>query len=192
MKQLLKKSILLIFVSLSVSPAYAGNVGINLDLHVGDRLPSDGDRVIVSHYEPPYSSMERPRMVYADRLGLYVVVGIPYDMCYLQNSYYLFRDGCWYRGRSSRGPWVMVSHRDLPRSLRNQRIEGVRDYRYAWQRRFGNERNYYNGRNVVPVERVHFSGKKDHWREVPREESRQWQKPDREQHRAVIGWNEQR
>jgi hypothetical protein len=203
MKQLLTRHIVAIVVTLSGSSAYAGNVGVDLNIHLGDlfRTVSVREPVYappVQVYAPPvrvygppveeHPIGENVRFIYPDALGFYVAVGVPYDLCYMQNSYYLFRDGRWLRSPSSRGPWVVQSYRDLPQGLRSQRIERIRDYRYAGQRGSGRYQDRYSGRNFRPGAREQRSDEREQWREA-REERGQRQEDYREGRRTQVGWN---
>lgn len=175
----------------SVQLAHAGNVSVNLNL--GAPLPvvvapppavyvpvpepvyvEPPPRVYVPAPEPVYVAPPPPRMeiqvhedidfIYPSALGFYVAVGVPYDLFYLNKSYYLYRDGRWLRAASSRGPWVVQRYRELPPGLRRHKVERVREYRdreYAVYRR---DRDHYRGR--------HFRSQKEAWREARRDERR--------------------
>jgi len=118
------------------------------------------------------------QFVYPNSLGFYVAVGIPYDLFYINNSYFLYRDGRWLRAPSSRGPWVVQRYRELPPGLRRHRVERIREYRnreYAIYRR---DRDHYRGR--------HFRSEKEQWREHRREaharkEERRYDKEQRKE-----------
>lgn len=166
MKQVLKKALIGSLLAFTVSPAYAGN--LNLGIHVASPpVPS---------YEPLVVTTAPPRMVYADGVGCDHAVVIPQDMYYLQNSYYLFRDGRWHRSRSSRGPWLTVSSCDVPRNLVSRRIGESRDYRRSWEGCYLGDRDWRNGSRTV------IAGRNENWRYGGRD----WQQPEYYQGRE---WN---
>jgi hypothetical protein len=152
--------------------AEAGNVKVNLNINLDPFRPVFIREEI---YRPPlpvrydpapvYSRRDEVRFIFPDELGFYVAVGVPYELCYIDRSYYLFNKGRWLRAYSQRGPWVALGYRDLPVVLRQQRIERIRDYRqhgynsHREQER-SRDRNQHNARN----EQRERSWGKDHGR----------------------------
>lgn len=136
MKAQLTIALVTIAVLLGGISAEAGNVKVNLNINLDPYRP-----VIIREevYRPPvpvrydlepdYSRRDEVRFIYPDELGFYVAIGVPYELCYIDRSYYLFRDGRWLRAHSRRGPWVAMGYRELPVGLRQHRIERIRDYR---------------------------------------------------------------
>lgn len=174
----------------SVQLAYAGNVSVNVNL--GAPLPvvvAPPPTVYVPAPEPVYVAPPPPDydepleviqveddidFVYPNRLGFYVAVGVPYDLFYLNSSYFLYRDGRWLRASSSRGPWVVQRYRELPPGLRRHRVERIREYRnreYAIYRR---DRDHYRGK--------HFRCDKEEWK-AQRKEERRYAKEQRKEER---------
>lgn len=129
-------SIVAIAVIISGISAEAGNFKVDLNINLDPFRP-----VIVREkfYSPPAPvryeaepvSLRRDevRFIYPDELGFYVAIGVPYELCYIGSSYYLFNDGRWLRAHSRRGPWIAMGYRELPTVLRQHRIERIRDYR---------------------------------------------------------------
>jgi len=141
---------------LGASAARAGNVGVDLNIHLGNQPP----QVVVPAPAPPVQVVaidEDVNFVYPERLGFYVAVGVPYDLFYVGNSYYIWRDGRWFSARGSRGPWVATRHRDLPPGLRRHRLERIREYRRAEYDNYRRDREHYRGR--------HFMAGKEEWKE---------------------------
>ncbi len=68
--------------------------------------------------------LEAPlRFIFSPALGFYVTVGIPYDIVYLDRSYYCCRFGAWYvaptyRGSVDSGAAPDTSSRSSPVPLR--------------------------------------------------------------------------
>lgn len=154
------------------SAAHASNVGVDLNLRVGN--PPPPPQVIVQP-PPPHSGTviveEDIDFVYPDPLGFYVAIGVPYDLFFLRGQYYLFRDNHWYRGAHHRGPWVEVKHRNLPPGLRKHKMERVHYYRDREYRTYERERDRYRGK--------HFRSGKDGWKEEKRERKEEWKEEKR-------------
>lgn len=150
-------------LTLTASAAYAGNVGIDLNVHLGNQPRT----VIVPAPVPPTPSPyvnidEDVNFVLPSALGFYVAVGVPYDLFYANNTYFLYRDGRWLRAAASRGPWVVTGYRDLPPLLRRHRIDRIRAYRNAEYDIYRRDRDHYRGR--------HFMAARDEWKEQRRDE----------------------
>jgi hypothetical protein len=165
LKQTVRRLIMLNGVAILAFGAQAAHAGVNVNINLG--AP---ERVYVAPpppvyvappppvYAPPpvYVPPPPPEMVveedvqfiYPEALGFYVAVGVPYDMFYLNNSYFMFRDGRWLRAPSSRGPWMMQSFRDLPPVLRRNRLERIREYRNREYVIFRRDRDHYRGRQI--------------------------------------------
>ena len=111
--------------------------------------------------------------VYPARLGFYVAVGVPYDLFYVRDNYYLFRDGRWFMARGSRGPWVATHYRELPPGLRRHDMERIRAYRSAEHNIYRRDRDHYRGK--------HFRTARDDWKEHRKEEKERWKEAKREE-----------
>jgi hypothetical protein len=169
--KLFLKAKLITAVLLSSTAAFASNVGVDINVHVGDQ-----PRPVVVR-EPVYQPPPQEVVVTGDiefilpgALGFYVAVGHPHDLFYLQDRYYLYRDGRWHRSRYSRGPWVIIERNNLPNELRRHKIKRIRHYRDQEYVVYKRDRDHYRGR--------HFRSGKDEWKEHKREE-----KEDRKEHK---------
>lgn len=176
MKHLLRWQLATLLM-LCASTASAENVGFDVNLHLGN---AQRQQVIVR--EPVYRHAPQGFQINEDinflrpsSLGFYVAVGLPYDLFYVDNAYYLFRDGDWHRARYSRGPWATVSHRDLPRNLRRHKIEQLRQYRDQEYRVYRHNERNYRGR--------HYRSHKEQWQADRREERRDDRREKRENKR---------
>ena len=78
---------------------------------------------------PPAVLDEPPEFVYPPELGFGVAVGIPYDLFYLNGSYFLYRGDSWFKSPIYGGSWSKVSKNNLPRELRKNKIARIRQYR---------------------------------------------------------------
>ena len=153
-------------LALCVTAAGAADVGVDLNLHLGNQPR----QVVVPAPAPIISIDQDVEFVYPGALGFYVAVGVPYDLFYQDNAYFLFRDGRWYRAAGSRGPWIVVRHRDLPPGLRRHRMERIREYRDAEYAIYRRDRDHYRGR--------HFKRDKDEWK-AERKAEKEMRKEDR-------------
>lgn len=148
----MKKQIIISIVALTLvsvgAPAWAGNVKVNLNFGLGGLYPPIIVReeiyrppVAVRYYpEPSYPALDEVHFIYPDELGFYVAVGLPYELCYINNSYYLLQNGVWLRSGSRRGPWVSMYDHEVPFGLRRHQIARIREYRqYGYARREGLE-----------------------------------------------------
>ena len=79
-----------------------------------------------------------PRFVYVPQTGLYVAVGVPYDLVYTGSEYFYYFGGYWYRGPYYNGPWVFATRAFYPAALLRFNIGYIRRYRdyefRQWQR----------------------------------------------------------
>ncbi|RQW77826.1 MAG: hypothetical protein EHM51_01120 [Geobacter sp.] len=155
---------LVAILALSASAACAGNVGVDVNIHLGDQP----QQVIVREPIPPpppprvIRIEEDVNFIYPEALGFYVAVGVPYDLFYVRNNYYVFRDGRWLRASRSHGPWTVMKRRDLPPGLRRHQIERIRTYRDSEYDSYRRDREHYRGR--------HFVSGKEEWKERRKEE----------------------
>ena len=135
----MKKSMVL-FILLWSSVA-RGGVGVNVNIDV----PVPPPIVVAPTPGPPQVVLGvAPRFIFAPYLGFYVSVGIPYDIVYLDNNYYLNSGGTWYRGPNYNGPWKRAHH--LPQYLRAHRYEEICHYRDMEYHEYQRDQNHYTGR----------------------------------------------
>lgn len=149
------------------------SVGVNVNINVGAPQP------VIVPVQPtppmPYVTIEQDvDFVYPSELGFYVAVGVPYDLFYLRNNYYLCRDGRWFRADSSRGPWIPARYRDLPPGLRTHTLDRIRVYRNAEYTVYSRDRDHYRGR--------HFRTAKEDWRALHKAE-KEYRKEERRDER---------
>lgn len=185
-------------LALSGSAACAGNVGVDVNLHFGNQpqqviIPapvapppapvyvSEPPEVVYVREPPEVVTIEEDvDFVYPSRLGFYVAVGVPYDLFYTRNNYYLFRDGRWFIARGSRGPWMATRFRDLPPGLRRHSIERIREHRRAEHDIYRRDRDHYRGR--------HFVTGKEEWqalRKAEKEQAKQARREEKEYRKEV-------
>ncbi len=176
----MKKQILLTAVLLvSAAPlARAGNVGVDLNINIGNQprevVPVP---VPVAPATPPVVIEEPPEFVAPPALGFYVAVGVPYDLYFTGNNYYVCKGNVWYRSPRYNGPWDVVRYKALPPGLRKHRLENIRHLRDEEYRMYRGDADHYRGRHFRPGR----EGRED--KRLAKDE-RKW---DREEHRHDEG-----
>ena len=91
-----------------------------------------------------------PGFLFPKKLGFGVAVGVPYDMFYLSDSYYLLEGGTWSRSRSYRGPWETVPRAKLPPLLLKHDLATIRRLRNREFREYFEKGERYRGRHFRP------------------------------------------
>jgi len=99
-----------------------------------------------------------PQFIYSPRLGMYVAVGVPYDLIYTGSEYFYFYGGRWYHSPYYNGPWVFAPRRVRPPVFLRYRIENIRYFRDAEFDRYERNRGHYDGRFHRPA----FRGRVEH------------------------------
>lgn len=192
---------------LILAQAQAGNVGVDVNIHLGNDprpvvvTPAPAPRPVVIapapayQPEPYYNEVEEDvEFIYPQPLGFYVAVGVPYDLFYVNNVYFSFRDGRWYRSPSNRGGWVPVRYRELPSPLRRYRIERIREYRAHEYAVYQRDREHYHGRHrsdrgYWKARHEHVKDEKRYAKEQRKEEKRfdkeekRFEKEQRKEHK---------
>ena len=142
-------TIALALVATISSAALAREGGVNLNINLGAPVvvqpaPPPGPQVVLQ---------TAPRFIFSPALGMYVSVGVPYDIVYIGTDYYVYDNGFWYRGPYYSGPWVRVESRRLPPLLHKYRYDQIRHHRDVEFRRYEKDRDHYRGRWYEPAHR---------------------------------------
>lgn len=130
--------VLLLAASFTASPAIAGDVGFDLNVHIGNRTPA------------PIIVEEPPLFLVPPTLGFQVAVGVPYDMFFIDGRYYLCKEKAWYVAPGYGGPWAVLKRDRLPPGLAKRRyaeVIALRDQEYGHYKR---DRDHYKGRTYHP------------------------------------------
>jgi len=175
---------------LSAQPVLA-NVGFDMNINIGNGGGRQPATVVVPSPAPVSIVVEEPpEFIIPSALGFYVAVGIPYDMFYISNTYYVYRDNTWYRSPRYNGPWVATSYRRLPQGLRRHKFERIRYVRDEEYRRYRGDGDHYRGRHFRPDKHEIKEHRKEE-RERMKEE-RKWEKEERkwEKHERKHGRHE--
>ena len=85
---------------------------------------------------PSFILDTRPSFIELPGMGFSVSIGSPYDILYYGNMYYIIQDGVWYRSAYYRGPWIVVSERNLPYKIRRHRWDDIRRTRDVEYRKY--------------------------------------------------------
>jgi len=184
MKKMVAVTVLLLVVVVAGAATAHARVNVSVNIGIPVAVAPVPQPVVVAGYpdESPWTAVqpelvfdEPPRFIYSRNLGFHVSVGVPYDIAYVNNGYYLYRGGSWYLAPAYYGPWSMVSQRRLPPGLRNHRYEQIRQYRDYEYRSYMRDRDHYRGTWHQPhrVQRVEHRDwrkdnrieRKDHWKD---------------------------
>lgn len=210
MKKRVAVSLLLVVMVVAGAATAHARVNVSVNIGIPVAVAPMPQPVVVAGYpdESPWTAVqpelvfdEPPRFIYSRNLGFHVSVGVPYDIAYVNDGYYLYRGGSWYLAPAYYGPWSMVSHRRLPPGLRDHRYDQIRHYRDYEYRSYMRDRDHYRGTWHQP-HRVHrvehrdwrrdnrfdrIEHRKDHWKERRdhRKERRddRWDRDGRRDHR---------
>jgi hypothetical protein len=88
---------------------------VNVNVNIGPPAP------VIVQAPPPMLFLPEP--------GVYVAVGIPYDVFFVGGRYYYFHANHWFWGPGYAGPWTYVEYRSLPPGLRKHKVVVLREYR---------------------------------------------------------------
>lgn len=93
-----------------------------------------------------------PPMLYLADPGVYVAVGIPYDVYFISGRYYYLHGDHWFWGPGYRGPWTYVEYRTLPPGLRKYKVVRLREYRDREYRVYTVQGQNFHGRHFYAVD----------------------------------------
>jgi len=95
---------------------------------------------------PPVFIDQAPQFIYSPQLGMYVAIGVPYDIVYTGNEYFYWYGGRWFHGPYYNGPWAFATRAYYPPALLRFRIGSIRQYRNSEYRRWQRHGRLYRGR----------------------------------------------
>ena len=177
----MKKAVLLSVLAMlcGAQQLLAADVGFDLNLNIGNGRGGAAVPVAVPA-PPPVVIEEPPQFIVPSALGFYVAVGVPYDLFYISNNYYLLRGNVWYRGSNYNGPWVAAPYRSLPPGLRRHKYDRIRYIRDEEYRRYREDEVHYRGKHFRPEKEWKERRKEEHqqWKE-----EKKWEKEERKQHK---------
>jgi hypothetical protein len=143
-----------------------GKSGLLLLMTLGAALPTlAGTQVHVNVNigpPPPVIVEAPPQMLFLPDPGVYVAVGIPYDVYFIGGRYYYVHGDHWFWGPGYRGPWTYVEYRTLPPGLRRYKVVRLREYRdheYTVYKVKGNGKHFYAVSDDDDDDRGHGRGR---------------------------------
>jgi len=140
-----------------VSQAHASRVGVSVGINIG--IPA----VVAPVYAPqPVVLEEPPEFIAPPELGFYVAEGVPYDLFFVSNRYYLCRGNVWYSAPYYNGPWVSVGYSSIPYGIRRFPFERIHYFRDNYYRHFSNDRYGYEYRHFRPGSRSWGRSERDY------------------------------
>lgn len=149
----MSKTIFAPLVSLSFLLCASASVYAEVNFDVNARLPvtvlsgQPPPAIVDPELAPPVVVMQKPpRLIYSSELGYYVAVDTPYEMVYIDNSYYVHRHGRWFVSSVYNAAWIAVELQSFPDRLRRYdwaQIRRYRDHEYDVYRR---DPGHYQGR----------------------------------------------
>lgn len=104
--------------------------------------------------DQPIALMEAPEFLFPSPLGFGVAVAIPYDLFYQSKSFYLLKDGVWYRALSYRGPWMPVPITRVPPEMRKTGLAKIRKLRNQEFSKYFKDKSHYQGKVFRPTDEI--------------------------------------
>ncbi|MGA7827929.1 MAG: hypothetical protein WCA04_09725 [Geobacteraceae bacterium] len=99
-----------------------------------------------------------PEFVQPPELGFYVAVGVPYDLYFYNNSYWINRGNVWYNSAYYNGPWSQIYYSNVPYVFNRFPFERVRHYRDAYYGRYQRYGAWDGYTHFRPVHREEYRG----------------------------------
>jgi len=146
---------------LSVGP---GGVGLNIGLPwvvAPAPVPPPVYAYPDNSYQP-VAVVDEPEFVMPPELGFYVAVGVPYDLYFYNNSYWINRSNIWYSSAYYNGPWTRIYYRDVPYLFNRYPFERVRHYRDAYYGRYQKHGVWDGYTHFRPAHRDRYRGEPGH------------------------------
>jgi hypothetical protein len=112
--------------------------------------------------EPPPVVVYSPlTMILLPEPQMYVAVGVPYDIYFVNGRYYYLDGGHWFWGPRYGGPWTYVPFGNLPPGLRKFKVKQLHEFRERQYRVYKTEGPSFRGTYFVAEEREHPRRGKD-------------------------------
>jgi len=101
---------------------------------------------------PPVIVQAPPPMLFLPEPAVYVAVGTPYDIFFIDGRYYYFHQNNWFWAAGYGGPWVHVVHTGLPPGLQRYQVIKLREYREREYRVYRVQGSNFKGKYFVAAE----------------------------------------
>ena len=98
---------------------------------------------------PPVVVASPPAMLFLGEPGVYVAVGVEYDIFFIGGRYFYFHGGNWFWAPGYGGPWVYVQLHALPPGLRKYKIQRLHEFREREYKAYQSQGPRYKGRTFV-------------------------------------------
>ena len=135
---------LMLSVGFMATPARAQ---VSINVHIGAPPP-------VVMYSPP-------TMVLLPEPQMYVAVGVPYDIYFVNGQYFYFHADHWFSGPRYGGPWTYVAFEKLPPGLRKFKVKQLREFREREYRGYRAQGASFHGKYFVAEDSEHHGRGKD-------------------------------
>jgi len=109
--------------------------------------------------EQPIKISEPPGFLFPPKLKFGIAIGVPYDLFYLPKTYYLAKNGMWYRATSYRGPWIIIALSQLPPEIRKYKLAELREMRSREFAKYFKQKEHYQGKYFRPNEEGETMGR---------------------------------
>jgi hypothetical protein len=132
------------FLLSSTTICSAGWLNVNVDI---PGIPAPPPPAVIVEAPAPVIIFEQPpQLLYSAELGYYVAVNTPHEMVFIDNTYYIHRNGYWLAAPSYEGPWVVTQPQYLPLGLVRFNVSLFRRYRDNEYRNYRRDPAHYQGR----------------------------------------------
>jgi outer membrane lipoprotein SlyB len=103
-----------------------------------------------------------PMFAYAPAYGMYVALGVPYDLLYNGHTYYYTVNGLWYSSPFYSGPWTFMAASMYPPVFRTFHLGHFHEFREREFHLYEHDRAHYAGRVHRPEFRNHEVIRREH------------------------------
>lgn len=86
-------------------------------------------------YAQPVVIEEPPDFFQPPEVSFYIAAGVPYDLYFSSNIYYLYSGSIWYTSSYYNGPWKKAHHNYIPSAIRSYPRERIHYYKDNYSRR---------------------------------------------------------
>lgn len=125
----MKTSLLLRFIILSAATIPLTNCVVAPTGWDGSGYYESGD------YSQPVVIQEPPDFIQPPEVGFYIATGVPYDLYFSSNLFYLYSGSVWYTSSYYNGPWTKAHQNRIPYAIRSYPREKIHYYRDDYSKR---------------------------------------------------------